>query len=207
MEKNTKKERVLSPESEEMLRLLTRSGLVADMNIDDKKFREAKQTRLKKAYHNTELLLKQYRNISWLIEYFPEQIAAELDEPFEDIDKLIDRLDVNMAFGDKKLENRIAGLEKTRLILDRINDALTALKNKPGDGESLYQLIYLTFINPEQLSVNELLYRLNLSHRQYYRLRGLALNILSIRLWSAPKKEIDFWLEMISILETDNQQH
>ncbi len=206
MDKKTKQERVLSPESEEMLRLLTRTGLVGDINIDNKKIREAKQNRLKNAYHNTELLLKQYRNIAWLVECFPEQIAAELEEPFEDVDKLIDKLDVNMAFGDRKIENRIAGLERTRLILDRINEALSALKKKPDNGENLYQLVYLTYINPEKLSVNELLYRLNMSQRHYYRLREQAFNILSIRLWSAPKKEIDFWLEMISILETDNQR-
>ncbi len=39
---------------------------------------------------------------------------------------------------------------KSRLLLDRVNEALTVLKKKPENGERLYQLIYLTYIAPEQ---------------------------------------------------------
>ncbi len=156
---------------------------------------------MKDTYHNTELLLKQYRNISWLVECFPDQIAEELDQPLEDVDKLIEKLDVEMAYGNRKIENRMEALQRTRLLLDRINEALTVLKKKPQIGERLYELIYETYIIPEKLTHVELLYRLNLSTRHYYRLKEEALNILSIRLWSSPKGEINFWLEMLAILE------
>ena len=72
---------------------------------------------------------------------------------------------------------------------------------KPDDGERLYELIYLTYIGPEVLNHNDLLYRLNVSSRHYYRLREQAISILSIRLWSAPNKEIDFWLDILSAIE------
>ena len=39
-----------------------------------------------KAYHNTDLLLKQYRTIKWMIECFPSQIEEELSASFEDFD-------------------------------------------------------------------------------------------------------------------------
>ena len=102
--------------------------------------------------------------------------------------------------GNRKIETRIERIRKTRLILDRVNDALTVLKRKPNDGERLYELIYLTYIAPETLNHNEILYRMNLSSRHYYRLREQAISILSIRLWSAPNKDIDFWLELVSVL-------
>ena len=35
------------------------------------------------------------------------------------------------------------GIQKSRLLLDRVNEALTVLKKKPENGERLYQLIYL----------------------------------------------------------------
>ena len=42
---------------------------------------------------------------------------------------------------------------------------------------------------------------LDISPRHYYRLRSQAITILSIRLWSAPDKDVDFWFEMLTLLE------
>lgn len=86
--------------------------------------------------------------------------------------------------------------------MDRVNEALTVLRQKPKNGDELYKLIYLTYIGPETLTHRELIYRLALSSRQYYRLREQAITILSIRLWSAPSADVDFWLDMLTFLET-----
>ena len=136
-----------------------------------------------------------------MMECFPEAIAEELEKPFEKLDTLLEQVDLEMARGNQKLENRMEGVRKSRLLLDRVNEALTVLKKKPVDGERLYNLIYLTYIAPEQLSHNELLYRLDMSSRHYYRLRQQAITILSIRLWAAPAAEVDLWLEMLMVLE------
>ena len=136
-----------------------------------------------------------------MIECFPETIEEELEDSFENVDEMLEKLDVELSMENRKLENKIASIQKTRLVLDRINDALSVLKRKPEDGERLYELIYLTYIAPENLTHNELLYRLNLSSRHYYRLREQAISVLSIRLWSAPGKAVDLWLEMLSALE------
>lgn len=184
-----------------VIQFLTHRGILGDTRIDDERTRAIKQQKTKNAYHNTLLLLKHYRTIAWLLECFPDTIAQELDQPFDRLDELIDRLDMEMAIGNKKLENRLAGIEKSRMILDRVNEALTILKKKPEDGQKLYELIYLTFIAPETLNHSELLYRLNLSSRHYYRCREQAINILSLRLWSSPAKEVDFWLELLAVLD------
>ena len=184
-----------------VIQFLTHRGILGDTRIDDERARATKQQKTKNAYHNTLLLLKHYRTIAWLLECFPDTIAQELDQPFDRLDELIDRLDMEMAIGNKKLENRLAGIEKSRMILDRVNEALTILKKKPEDGQKLYELIYLTFIAPETLNHSELLYRLNLSSRHYYRCREQAINILSLRLWSSPAKEVDFWLELLAVLD------
>lgn len=193
----------LAKQKETILQLFTKRGLVGDKNISDERVREAQKKKQQAAFHNTELLLKHYKNIAWMIECFPETIAEELEQPLENIDEMIERLDMEMTIGNRKLENRLESIRKTRLILDRVNEALTVLKKKPEDGERLYELIYLTYIAPEALNHNELLYRLNISSRHYYRLREQAINILSIRLWSAPNKDIEFWLELISIVGDD----
>lgn len=184
-----------------VLEMLTKRGLIGDQRIANEKARDAQQQKNKMAYHNTLLLLKHYRTIAWMLECFPETIAEELEQPFEGLDKIIDRIDVERAYGNRKLENRLESIQKTRLMLDRVNEALTVLKRKPKDGEQLYQLIYLTYITEEQLTHVEILFRLAVSSRQYYRLRQDAINILSIRLWSAMTKEADFLIEMLALLD------
>ena len=189
-------------QAEVVLDMLAKRGLIAENATDPERIKKAKQEQKKQAYHNTELLLKHYRTMAWLLECMPNTIAAELDERFETVDELIGKLDVEMAYGNKKLESRLQNVQKTRLLLDRVNEALTVLKRKPGDGQRLYDLIYLTYITPEPLTHPELLYRLNTSSRQYYRWREQAINILSIRLWAAITKQGDFWLEMLTILDS-----
>ena len=181
--------------------MLTKRGLIGDKRILNEKARDAQQQKNKMVYHNTLLLLKHYRTIAWMLECFPDTIAEELEQPFEGLDKIIERIDFERAYGNRKLENRLESIQKTRLMLDRVNEALTVLKRKPKDGEQLYQLIYLSYITEEKLTHVEILLRLAVSSRQYYRLRQDAINILSIRLWSAMTKEGDFWIEMLSLLD------
>ena len=197
---NIATENELQPEV--VLDMLAKRGLIAENATDPERIKKAKQEQKKQAYHNTELLLKHYRTMAWLLECMPNTIAAEIDERFETVDELIGKLDVEMAYGNKKLESRLQNVQKTRLLLDRVNEAITVLKRKPGDGQRLYDLIYLTYITPEPLTHPELLYRLNTSSRQYYRWREQAINILSIRLWAAITKQGDFWLEMLTILDS-----
>lgn len=196
-----KQEESLLERADVVLKLLTKRGLIPDKKISDDDRRVAQQKRQKDSYHNTELLLKNYRRIAWMVECFPEAIAEELDRPFEAVDELLDGVNVASIFGNRKLEQRTASVEQTRLLLDRINDALTVLKRKPGNGQDLYNLIYLSFIAPEKLSNQEVLYRLNMSPRHYYRLRKDAITILSLRLWSSPDPVIDLWLELIEMGE------
>lgn len=192
-------ERALA-QSEALIGLLTKHGVLVDSKIDGEKLRQARQERVKNSYHNTLVLLQHYRTIVWVMECFPETVAEELEKPFEKLDTLLEQVDLEMAMGNKKLEARMEGVQKSRLLIDRVNEALTVLKKKPVDGERLYNLIYLTYIAPERLSHNELLYRLDMSSRHYYRLRQQAITILSIRLWAAPAA-VDLWLEMLMVLE------
>lgn len=201
-----KKERYIanttSTEYNDIVELMTDKGLLPDNSIEDENLRARKQKLRKNAYHNTILLLKHYRMIAWLLECFPEDIAAELDKPFNGVDQLIESFDVESGWNSKKLESRMKTIEKTRLLMDRVNEALSVLKKMPEEGYRLYKLIYFTYISPEKLSHNEILYRLGLSSRHYYRLRNEAVSVMSVRLWAATKADIDVWLEMISLLET-----
>ena len=191
----------IAEKSQAFINLLTQRGILANPKVTDEKIRAARQKKDRDSYHNTLLLLQNYRTLVWVMECFPETVAEELDRPFSDVDELLEQMDLQLAMGNRKLENQLEGAKKSRLLLDRVNEALTVLRQKPRNGDDLYKLIYLTYIGPETLSHRELIYRLAMSSRQYYRFREQAITILSIRLWSAPSAEVDLWLDMLSFLE------
>lgn len=183
------------------VQFLTRKGVLEDQNIDDEKVRKAKKSTVWKAYHNTEVLLEQYRTIIWVLDCVPGDLAAELHVPTQNIDALVARIDFEMAMENKKLESRLNVTMKTRVLLDRLYDALGVLRKMPGNGEQLYNLIYATYLDPVQRKHADLIDMLHVSSRTYYRLRTEAISIMSIRLWSAPSGDIDDWLEILTLME------
>ena len=190
-----------SPQTEQLIALLERRGIVEDPSIVNEKARQAEQALRHNMYHNTQMMLKHYRDIVWALECFPEQVAEELDRPLKDLDALLSMVDTQLAMGNTRLEHRMLSIKQSRLLLDRINDALTVLRQKPGNGEMMYNIIFQTFVTPDKLTHQEILYRLDISDRHYYRLRQQAVNILSIRLWTAPAGCLDAWLEILTLLE------
>ena len=196
-----RRESMLSAQSAAFLRMLTKRGILEDQTIDDDKIREAARKKKRNAYHNTLLMLQHYRNITWALECFPSRIAEDLDRPLDGLDALLSLVSAEISMDNAKLENRLMSVQRSRLLLDRINEALTVLKQKPGNGELMYKAIYETFIVPEKLSHTDILYRLNISSRHYYRIRQQAINILAIRLWTVPAGELDSWLEVLTLLE------
>ena len=192
----------LSAQSSAFINLLTKRGILEDREIDNDRIRQAQKEKKRNMYHNTLLLLQHYRNIVWALECFPATVAEELDHPLGDLDALLDRMDLEFGMNNRKLESRMESVRKSRLLLDRVNEALSVLKRKPENGAKMYELIYLTYIAPDKLSHTDLLYRLDISSRHYYRLRHQAFTILSIRLWSAPAGEVDSWLEVLTLLES-----
>ena len=184
---------------EDVLDLMIRSGTIPDPRIDDEKARQAKQEKARKVYHNTLLLFQRYHDIIWGLQSFTTEVATELDQPLSDIDRLLSAVDVQLSLGNRKLENQLSRTGKTRMLIDRVNKALSILKSKPGNGKLLYDVLYQTYITDEVLPHRNILYRLQVSDRQYYRLRQQALDIISLQLWSAPGN-MGLWLEVLEIL-------
>ena len=187
--------------AEAVLSFLRNQGILAENNtLSEEMIREAQEKKQKQAYHNTLLLLSNYRNILWQTDCEIEAIASELNDPLKNLDALLSRVDAEIGMENRRLELNLERLAKTRQLLDRINDALTALKRKPDNGPLLYELIYMTYISDEKLLQTDVLFRLNISRRHYYRLKEQAINIISLRLWSSPTSDLDLWLELVAML-------
>lgn len=192
----------LSAQSSAFINLLTKRGILEDREIDNDRIRQAQKEKKRNMYHNTLLLLQHYRNIVWALECFPATVAEELDHPLGDLDALLDRMDLEFGMNNRKLESRMESVRKSRLLLDRVNEALSVLKRKPENGAKMYELIYLTYIAPDKLSHTDLLYRLDISSRHYYRASPAGLHNSVHSLWSAPAGEVDSWLEVLTLLES-----
>lgn len=191
----------IAAQTNAFLEMLTRRGLLKDQEINNEKVQKARQEYLQKAFHNTELLLENYRMIRWVLACCPDEIASELDAPMGSIDELIEKMDIHICIGDKKAENRMRGTVKTRLLMDRVNDALTVLKMKPQNGKKLYDLIYVTFLQEESWTHSQIIEHLEISTRTYYRLRKEAVEVISTRLWATPNSALDSWFEVLALVE------
>ena len=116
-------------------------------------------------YNATKFILEKYRKILWMNENFSRTVA-EPKQPF------------SWAY-----------------MIEHIDKALIVLRKKPNDGEMLYDLIYHTYIIPEVLTHLDILDRIHISSRHYYRLREKAINVLSVILWSSIAREVINLLE------------
>ena len=164
-------------------------------------FVEKKKELAKKAYHNTLLLLKHYRDIIWAMNSIPSELKQELNIPLSDLDGLLDRLDTEMSLENVEMENRLRTIMKSRLLIDRLNEAVSVLKDKPTDGDLLYEVIYRTYIGPKPSTVTNLIMDMNMTRRRYYRYRNMAVELISIKLWSTPDSKIELWLDLLEILD------
>ncbi|MBR4290976.1 MAG: hypothetical protein IKT52_10115, partial [Oscillospiraceae bacterium] len=172
-----------------------------DPQIPDTSIRERRQAIAKKAYHNTLLLLKHYRDIMWAMNSIPKELREELNIPLSDLDGLLDRLDTEMSLENIEMENRLRTIQKSRLLIDRLNQAVNVLKDKPTDGDILYEVIYRTYIGPKPEKITYLIMDMNLTRRRYYKYRNMAIELISIKLWSTPDSKIELWLDLLEILD------
>ncbi|MBQ6894738.1 MAG: hypothetical protein IJN40_04530, partial [Clostridia bacterium] len=85
-------EELIRNQSTAFITLLTERGFLGDQKIKDERIRNARREKQKNSYHNTLMLLKNYRTITWLLECFPDDVAEELDCPLGSLDELIDHI-------------------------------------------------------------------------------------------------------------------
>lgn len=191
----------MSMQSHAFVEMLTKRGLIEDSAIRNETARKADKEKRRNMHHNTLLLMRSYRDIRWMLQCFPDTVAEELDAPLHDLDTLIKLVNSEIDLDNYRLENRIHSIQRSRNMMDMVNEAISILRQKPQNGEMLYNIIYLTYVAPERMMVVEICSKLHISDRQYYRLRQQALSIIAMRLWSAPAAELDSWLEVMSLLE------
>ena len=198
---HAEEEMKLSGNEKRFIDFLLNSGYLADPKIENQEVRAKRQEDNRKIYHNTQLMLQHYRDLAWVLEGIPSELKAELDIPFADLDTLISRLDVELSLNNHRLESRIYALIKSRMLMDRLNEAISFLRTKPGEGELLYQIIYHTYIGKKPENFYEVIDKVGLSKSRYYTLRKRAITMIGVKLWSVPDEKLELWLELLSYFE------
>ena len=183
--------------TEALTEILARRGIIDKNDTSGGVSQDRNDSFRKFAYHNTRLLLKNYRQIVWQSQLQTVQVAASLELPMENMDAILSRIDAEIGMNNRKVEARLEVLRRFRLMISQINEALSLLKQKPDNGEVLYELIYLTYIHPTVLKTNDIIERLTISRRHYFRLRKEATAIISTRLWGAPAPGLEIWMELL----------
>lgn len=191
--------------NDDLISVLQKRGLIPDVEITDDKLQNLKQKKAKREFRNTKLLLEQYRTIVSAVSSLPKQIAYELDTPLKDIDDLINKCDIAFTYGDEIVETEIRGVHRTKQLFDIVNKALTAMKTMSDEGELYYKILYYTYIDKKKLKIDEIPPILEISRRTYFRKRDDAIRLFSSILWLAPSRELDLWIDFVTILSGDKE--
>ncbi len=186
----------VTKEAQELIDYLISSGIIPNNEITDEKAREFNRRKNAIVFHNTKLLLERYRDIAWQLEYAPYEIAAELNHPCSALDEIISALDCDMARGEKKAEYRLNSIARTERLFKAVNEALSIVRAKPKIGEMNYQVLYLTYIDHDIRTIEEILDLICLQRSQYYNIRKSAIEKLAANLWpSMPSRQAGMLIE------------
>ena len=147
-------------------------------------------------YHNTEVLLKNYRDVIWRVEVSLNSVKSKFENQFEcDLETF---LELSYAAGadlsGTDIEDRMRTLERNRKMLKIIQDSLEFLRTKHKKGKLYYQILYVSFISPEEKEcVEDIVEELAeagyiMSTKTFFRKKHEAIECLSNILWGYSSK-------------------
>ena len=153
--------------------------------------REKSEDRESHLYHNTEVLLKRYRDVVWSVEVSLNNTKTKFENQFEcDLETF---LELSYAAGadlsGTDIEDKMRTLERNRKMLKIIQDSLEFLRIKHRKGQLYYQILYITFIsNDEKECVEDIVEELAekgyiMSTKTFFRKKHDAIECLSNILW------------------------
>lgn len=152
-----------------------------------------------KRYHDTLLLLKNYRDAVWSMELSAEQLRKDFTVEFGSrVEEFLDSVYMAGAdLGGTKIESHARSIERSRKMLALLNQALDFMREKHKNGEVYYWILYYTYLSPQQYeSTGRIMDQIkshialqDFSQVTYYRKRSAAVKTLSSILWGYTSRE------------------
>ena len=165
--------------------------------MKENKKENGKMSREEYLYHNTELLLKKYRNVVWSIEVaaIQNQVSLELE-----MDCNLDSfLEMSYASGADlsgvRIQEQMRIMERNKKMLKMIDAAVDILRRRQVDGEAYYWILYYTYFSEKPCRNTEEIIDLisekteYMSWGSYFKRKARAIEILSNILWGFTSKE------------------
>ena len=154
-------------------------------------------TREEYLYHNTELLLKKYRDVVWSIEV--STLQTEMNFELEMDCSLGDFLEMSYEAGADlsrtQIQEQIRTMERNKKMLQIIDAAVKLLRKKQVNGEEYYWILYYTFLSDKPCrNVDMIIYMVGektepMSWKTYFKKRKQAIETLSTILWGFTTKD------------------
>lgn len=164
---------------------------------ENKKNADEKIVREKYLYHNTELLLKKYRDVVWSIEVaaIQNQVSLELEMDCN----LNNFLEMSYASGADlsgvRIQEQMRIMERNKKMLKMIDAAVDILRRRHVDGEAYYWILYYTYFSERPCRNTEEIIDLisekteYMSWGSYFNRKTRAIEILSNILWGFTSKD------------------
>ena len=148
-------------------------------------------------YHNTELLLRKYRDVVWSIEVsaIQAQISFELEMDCKLEEFLEMSYDAGADLSGTQIQEQRRTLERNKKMLKIIEMAVGVLRKKKVNGEIYYWILYFTYLSEKPCkNIDDLLSHIAektemMSWRTYYKRRKEAIETLSGILWGYTAKD------------------
>lgn len=156
-----------------------------------------KMAREEYLYHNTELLLKKYREVVLSIE--ASLIHTKLNFELEMDCELSEFLEMSYVAGadlaGTKINEQIRTLERNKNMLKIIESAVDILRRRHADGEMYYWILYYTYLSEKPCkTVENIIDKVSektefMSWKTYFKRKQKAIEALSTILWGFTSKE------------------
>ncbi|MCL2047434.1 MAG: hypothetical protein FWG87_01790 [Defluviitaleaceae bacterium] len=142
-------------------------------------------------YHDTERLLKTYRDVRWNLKLSMEQHRLDFEAEYgmSITDYLDDIYAAGADFGGTRLEHHANSMKRTAEMLKLIDTAVHLIRENNSEGEVFYWILFYTYFSPMKLnSAEEIVERVqmhspHITKDVYYRQRKRAIDVFSSVLW------------------------
>ena len=150
-----------------------------------------------KIYHDTEKLLKKYRDVVWSVEASVMQAKINFELEFDcEIDEFLGMAySAGADLSGTDIEAHIRSIERSRKMLKIVDNAVDVMRRKHKSGEVYYWVLYYTYLSEqEQKNIVDVLEKVGdaigaVSCKTYYTRRHEAVNCLSTILWGYTSKD------------------
>ena len=141
-------------------------------------------------WHDTQLLLRKYRQVKWALEVSSQQALKELQHRTGGtVDTFLHAaVFAGADISNTHLEGRAQSLERSRKMLALINESVNFMRRNHPRGELYYQAIYYFYLSPKELTINGILNELEkdgyiVSDTTLRKHRNEAVRIIGEILW------------------------